>query len=191
MNRKPVTARTARIATVLERVRGGYGALQLAAPALVSKHVLSRPLDPPARAVARVLGARQLGQALASGDSPSYPVLALGVEVDLLHAGSMIVLGLTDRRRRRTAFLDALIAASFALAGALAARTSTTDQPPPPASTLPTLITLRESCADRLAGALVPGYRARSAAAGRRGGTPHLTGSMQATFLRAGSAQKR
>lgn len=191
MNRKPAPTRTPRIARLLEPVRGGYGALQFAAPALIADQLLSRPLDARARAVAQVLGARQLVQALASGGSPSYPVLALGVEVDLLHAGSMIALGLAVRRRRQTAFLDALIAGSFAVAGAFAARSGTTDRPAAPSSPLARLATLRESWADRLAGALVPGYRTRSPAAARRGGTAHLTGSMQGTILRADSSRTR
>jgi hypothetical protein len=93
---KPARTRNARAATLLELVRGGYGALQLAAPGMVARALLNRRLDTRARTLSRVLGARQLAQALASGGSPSCPVLALGVEVDLLHGGSMVALGIAE-----------------------------------------------------------------------------------------------
>ncbi len=111
-----------RAPAALELIRGGYGALQLALPGLVADRLLAHRFDPRGRRVARVLGARQLVQALGSGRRPSYPVLAVGVEVDLLHAASMLGLGLVDRRRRRVALADAVIAGSFALAGIAAAR---------------------------------------------------------------------
>jgi len=110
-----------RAVAALELIRGGYGALQLALPGLVADRLLAHRFDPRGRRVARVLGARQLVQALGFG-RPSYPVLAVGVEVDLLHAASMLGLGLVDRRRRRVALADAVIAGSFALAGIAAAR---------------------------------------------------------------------
>lgn len=152
---RPIRTRTGS-GTLLELVRGGYGALQLAAPTLVAEHVLNRPLDAPARAVARVLGARQLAQALASGNAPSYPVLALGVEVDLLHAGSMIALGIVDRRRGGIALVDALIAGSFALAGVRAAHVGAREPRPPRGA----VDDLREAYAHRLARVFVPGYAA-------------------------------
>ena len=96
---------------------GGYGALQLASPTLVSRSLLRGRLDTRGQGAARVLGARQLTQALASGPVPNYPVVALGVEVDLLHAASMLALAVTGRRRW-AAFTDALIAGAFAAAGA-------------------------------------------------------------------------
>lgn len=164
MTTKRWRTRPGDLATVLELVRGGYGALQLAAPGLVAGQLLRGRLDGRARAVARVLGARQLAQALASGGSPSYPVLGLGVEVDLLHASSMVALGAAARRRRNQALLDALIAASFALAGTLAAQASTNDQRSAPVGALGSL---RQSWAERLAGLLVPGYPTRSTAVRR------------------------
>ena len=172
-------------AALLGAVRGVYGALQLAAPALVSDRLLGRPLDTRERVIARILGARQLAQAMASGRQPGYPVLALGVEVDLLHAVSMLGLGAADRSRRRTAFTDTLIAASFAAAGTLAARTASAERPPAPGGMLGRL---RQSWADRLAGTLVPGYRAGHDAGP---GTPRfLTGSTQGTILPPGHRKK-
>ncbi len=173
-------------ATLLGAVRGGYGALQLAAPALVSERLLGRPLDARGRVIARILGARQLAQAVASGREPGYPVVALGIEVDLLHAVSMLGLAAADRGRRRAALTDTLIAASFAAAGALAARAAPDERPPPgPGGTLGRL---RQSLADRLAGALVPGYRAGR---GARPGTPRfLTGSTRGRILPSGHRKK-
>lgn len=171
-------------ATLLGAVRGGYGALQLMAPALVSERLLGRPLDTRGRAIARILGARQLAQAAASGREPGYPVLALGVEVDLLHALSMLGLAASPRRRR-AALTDTLIAASFATAGALAARAVSAERPPGPGGTLGQL---RQSWADRLASALVPGYRSGNDA---RPGTPRLlTGSTRGTILPSGHRKK-
>lgn len=173
-------------ATLLGAVRGGYGALQLATPALVSERLQGRPLDTRARTVARILGARQLAQAVVSGREPGYSVLALGVEADLLHALSMLGLAAVSPARRRAALTDTLIAASFAAAGALAARAASAERPPPePGGALGRL---RQSWADRLAGALVPGYRAGHHA---RPGTPRLlTGSTQGTILPSGRRKK-
>jgi len=140
----------------LEAVRGGYGVLQIARPGLIADRLLTDALDRRGRGVARVLGGRQLLQALASGRTPSYPVLALGAEVDLLHAASMLAVALADRRRRRAALTDALIAGSFAFGGVAAARAVARQHPAPevPGG----LARLREQWADRLARAFVPGY---------------------------------
>ena len=146
-------------------IRGSYGALQLTSPALVSGRLLRARLDGRGQGMARVLGARQLAQALASGPVPGYPVLAVGVEVDLLHAASMLALAL-DGRRRRAAFTDALIAGAFALAGALAAREAAHEPPPHPGNAVQEL---RQKWADRVATACVPGYPARSGASRAHG----------------------
>jgi hypothetical protein len=167
--------------------RSGYGALQLTSPGLVSGALLRRRPDARAQGVARVLGARQLGQALASGAAPSYPVLAVGVEVDLLHAASMLALALA-RRRRRAAFTDALIAGAFALAGALAAREAAHDPPRRPGNAVQEL---RRKWADRVAAACVPGYPARSGASRAHGTARFLTGSTRGTILPSGPSQKR
>lgn len=153
------------IRTALYVVRGGYGALQLTSPTLVSGRLLRARLDPRGQGVARVLGARQLAQALASGPVPSYPVLAVGVEVDLLHAVSMLALALVGRRRR-AAFTDALIAGLFTLAGALAAREAAHEPPRQPGNAVQQL---RRKWADRVATACVPGYPARSGASRAHG----------------------
>ena len=155
------------IRAALYLVRGGYGALQLSSPTVVSGRLLRRRLDGRGQGVARVLGARQLAQALASGPLPSYPVLAVGVEVDLLHAASMLALALAGRRQR-PALTDALIAGAFALAGALAAREAAHEPPPQPGNAVQEL---RQKWADRVATACVPGYSARSGASREHGST--------------------
>ncbi len=157
MSRPPGAALTGRAAVVVNTVRAGYGLVQLVHPTWIDRPLLGHPVDARAAGVARVLGARHLGQALATGRSPSRPVLALGAEVDLLHAASMIALGVMDRARRRAAFVDALLAGSFALGSAWAAHTA--DRPYHPSGPVQTL---RELWADRLASVLVP--RAQKAA---------------------------
>lgn len=154
------------IRTALYVVRGGYGALQLANPAVVSGRLLHADLDARGQGVARVLGARQLAQALASGPAPGYPVLAVGAEVDLLHAASMVALAAVGRHRR-PALTDALIAAAFALAGALACREAA-NHPPQPGNAVRDL---RRKWADRVATACVPGYPEHPAGARSAVGT--------------------
>ena len=101
----------------LALVRAGYGLLQLASLPL------SRGTDRPVmRRTVQVLGLRQLVQAAATAASPSPEVLALGVEVDLLHAASMVALAAVRRRYRRAALAEALAATALACAGTIAAR---------------------------------------------------------------------
>ena len=147
-------------AAALRTIRCCYGALQLARPGLVASRLLVDPLDERARRIARLLGVRQLTQALVSGTNPSYPVLALGVEVDVAHAASMLALALADRRRRRVALTDALLAGSFALAGAAVAYMTPRPLALPAAAS--GLGRMREKWADRLARLSVPGYPPRS-----------------------------
>jgi hypothetical protein len=174
------------IRTGLYVVRGGYGALQLISPTLVSGWLRCR-LDARGQSVARVLGARQLTQALASGPVPGYPVLAVGVEVDLLHAVSMLALALADQRRR-PAFTDALIAGAFSLAGALAAREAVHQAPPQPGNAVQEL---RQKWADRVAAACVPGYPARSGAGRAHGTARFLTVFMRGAILPPDPSPKR
>lgn len=108
----------------------------------------------------------------------------MGVAVDPLLAGSMVALDVVDRRRRDSALVDAVIAASFVLAGALAVRRSTTDQHLAMDSVLDRL---RQTWADRLAGVLVPGYRTRFTAARLPAGAAPPSGSRQGSDPLAGS----
>ncbi len=157
---------TGRSATALNLARAGYGLLQLVLPAPMDRRLLGHAIDARVRTFSRILGVRQLGQALGSGWTPSYPVLALGVEVDLVHAATLAAFGVGDPQRRRAASLDVLIAASFALAGALAARAATPQQ-----RRSGPIDALRQQTAHRLAAALVPGYPRP----GQTPGTPDMT----------------
>lgn len=104
----------------LGALRCGLGALHLGFPGFGGRAV--GPFGPRARAVVRVLGARQLAQGLLSGVRSTGPVLALGAEVDMAHLVSMVTLGLASRRWRRAALVESVIAAGFAWAGLASAR---------------------------------------------------------------------
>jgi hypothetical protein len=112
-------------------VRAGYGAVLLCAPDPVVRLYSGHPADRRTRAVARVLGARHLAQAVATAGTPGRAVLALGVEADLAHAASMIGLAGWDRARARAGSVDAFAAASLALVGVLVARRTPWTPPHP------------------------------------------------------------
>lgn len=138
--------------TTLATARAAYGLVQLAAPDVLA----GQQLDRRARQVTRVLGTRQLAQACLSGSAPTPAVLALGAEIDALHAASMICLAMLSRRWRPAALASAAAAAGFAAAGGLAtqqARRRTTGQ-----AAGSQALQLRDRWADRLARCLVPGY---------------------------------
>jgi hypothetical protein len=113
------------VSILLAGVRAGYGAVQLLWPDRSAEQVLGGPLEPTARTGVRVLGARQLAQAGLTVAAPTAPLLAAGAGTDALHALSMAVLALADRRWRRPAVVSGLTAAAFAACGALAARRAT------------------------------------------------------------------
>lgn len=98
---------------LLEALRALYGLLELTMPDTVSGAVLGKRPDKRLRVVLRILGARHLAQAALAMRNPG-DVHALGGTVDLLHAASMLALGLIDPRRRRAATLNSCIAALFA-----------------------------------------------------------------------------
>jgi hypothetical protein len=138
------------------KIRIGVGLHHLLTPGLGASAFLGARLDARARLVARVLGARYLFQAVASGTRPSAAVLALGAEVDGAHAASMLLLALLNRHRRREALTSSLIAAGFAFAGVRAA----VDAPRLAVGGSATIGVAgrRDELADRVARSLVPGY---------------------------------
>lgn len=142
-------------------VRAGVGVFHLACPGAFAHQLIEGQLSDGARNVVRVLGARQVAQALASGRTPTRAVLYLGAEVDIAHATSMIVLAVIGRRYRRAALSDAAVAAAFAVAGLAAARSA-----PYRAARMSPLGAWRDRCAERLARVIVPGYPAGSALGG-------------------------
>jgi hypothetical protein len=105
-------------AALLQAIRGGYGGALLIAPGPVIRTVTGRPGGARTRAVARLLGARHLVQAVvtaataASGES-----LGIGAAIDLVHAASMAGLAIADRRVRRLTLSDVLIETMFAATG--------------------------------------------------------------------------
>lgn len=111
-------------------LRVGYAALLLAAPEPVIGLCTGHRADPPTRAVTRLLGSRHLIHGILTGGTPSALVLALGVEVDLAHAASMLGLAVLDQQRRRAGLIDAAVAGSFALAGAVLAARAPAGLPP-------------------------------------------------------------
>jgi hypothetical protein len=76
--------------------------------------------------VARVLGVRHLVQAgltaVALRAEPGNPLpLGLGAAVDVLHASTMVGLGLVDRGARRVALADTGVELALAMAGVVTA----------------------------------------------------------------------
>ncbi len=136
----------------LSKVRSGLGLAQLLVPAVAAGVVAGQRPDPRGRRVVRVLGARQLAQALTTGFQPTTAVLALGAEVDAAHGLSMAALGLFDRRLRRLAWADGLLAAGFMTAGVVAARAAQGRVAPGG------LAGWRDRCARRVAHWLVPAH---------------------------------
>lgn len=101
----------------IELVRAAWGAALLLAPEQVLGRVHRLRIDRPSVAVARVLGARQLAQAVLSGADPSPEVLAMGVWVDTVHAATAVGLACADRSRARAGLTDAAVAGLWAVLG--------------------------------------------------------------------------
>lgn len=101
----------------IELARGLWGALVALSPGVVLTGLGADPHDRRARVVMRVLGGRQAAQAVLSGASPTAPVLALGVWVDVAHALSGVGFAVLSRRYARPALTDAAIAGGWAVLG--------------------------------------------------------------------------
>ena len=113
---RPVPSRPASWRTI-EVVRAIWGAALLIGPATVLQQVHGVRADSRSIAVTRVLGARHLTQAALSGIRPTPAVLALGVWVDTVHAGTALTFAAADHARARAAITDAAVAAGWAAAG--------------------------------------------------------------------------
>jgi hypothetical protein len=99
-------------------IRAGYGAALLLATDRMIRLVTGRPAKSRTRIVVRLLGVRHLAQAVAAGLRPSTLLLALGAEVDLAHAASMLGVAALAPSQRRAGIADAVVAVAFAAAGA-------------------------------------------------------------------------
>ncbi len=97
-----------------EFLRAGWGAVLFAAPRAVLIEIRGVQVDRKAIVVTRILGGRQLVQAMLSGIRPSPEILAAGVWVDGVHALTAFGLALADRRRARIGLADGLVAALWA-----------------------------------------------------------------------------
>jgi hypothetical protein len=122
----PAAGRSRRI----ELARAGWGTALLVAPRQVMTTVHHVGVDTKSLAIARILGARQLTQAVLSGLRPSPEVLAMGVWVDAVHAMTALGLAALDRSRARAGLIDTAIAALWAVIGY---RDLVSAQPTPPA----------------------------------------------------------
>lgn len=115
--------------TALATLRAALGTAYLAVPQWIPGLLLGVRLDPRARLVVRILGARQLLQAAVLRiAAPSRLALRLGSVVDALHAASMLSLAAFDDRRRRAALGDAAVASSLAAAGWVQAHRSSASE---------------------------------------------------------------
>lgn len=97
--------------------RAAWGLGLLLAPRRVLRATQWIELDTTSVVVARVLGARHTTQAALSGLAPTPEILAMGVWVDAVHAGTALLLAATDRARFRAGLTDAVVASLWAAAG--------------------------------------------------------------------------
>jgi len=142
-------------------LRGAYGAL-LRSPEPVLRRYAGHPPDVATRRVGRVLGLRQLAQASLTAGAVGPVVHALGLQVDLAHAASMLGLAAAEPRYRRTAMCDAATAGAFAAAGAALIRRRLRDPVGNPAPG-----SAREAMATRIARTTVPAALRRTLTRGR------------------------
>lgn len=146
-----------RTRTSFALLRVGYGALMVAAPGPLVRHLAGAEPDHRARVVARVLGARHVVQGVLTVGRPGPAVLALGAEADLAHAATALGLAGLDRARRRGALIDAAVAGAYAAAGAvLASRHQAPALHPVGHGLVARLAEWRESLAARTARITVP-----------------------------------
>ena len=122
-------APTRRRSRKIELVRASWGASLLIAPRQVMTSVHHIDIDTKSVVIARILGARQLTQAVLSGFRPSPEVLAMGVWVDAVHAMTALGLATLDRTRARAGLTDTLVAGFWAGGGY---RDLVSAQPTPP-----------------------------------------------------------
>ncbi len=101
--------------TSLVRVRVCYGALLIAFPDRVARTIDERQDDEGFRRIIRVLGAREVAQAVTCWPQPTSALLRVGAGVDVIHAASMLGLAAMSTRWRRPALVSALTAAIFAV----------------------------------------------------------------------------
>lgn len=109
-----------------QAARAAYGAALLCAPGPLLRLASGHRADQRARAVTRLLGARQLTQAALVSARGTPTAVVLATAADLAHATSMVLLAALDGPRRRIALLDALAALTLAVTGPACTRTRAT-----------------------------------------------------------------
>jgi hypothetical protein len=107
---------------VLTAVRSALALTYLTAPRWIPRLVIGVGLDRRASTLVRILGLRQLIEAVVAAGIPSPLTLKISGVVDALHAGSMLALAAADDRRRKIALADAALAGSLCAAAWAQAR---------------------------------------------------------------------
>lgn len=115
-----------RAGQAVQLVRAGYGAALLFAPRPVIAMATGRQPSRRTVQVARLLGARHVAQVALTAAFPYPATAALGAQVDVVHATSMVALAAISRQVRRTALSDAVT--EIALAAVTLAVAPTTPQ---------------------------------------------------------------
>lgn len=136
-------------------LRAGYGLALLTAPHALLRFATGRPATERRRAVVRVLGVRELTQAVVTALRPDAACLVVSAEVDLAHCVSMFgwaVIG----NSRRLAVVSAALAGSLAAVGVAKARRTTVAPDPASAGRLADLIRLRNQVAAAVAARTLP-----------------------------------
>jgi hypothetical protein len=104
-----------------------WGAALLLAPSSVIGDLPRGRIDRSSRLVARLLGARQLAEAVFTGRHRSRRAMLAGAAVDATHAATCAALGLMRPDRRRLALSNAATATAFAVAGLAQSRRARPD----------------------------------------------------------------
>jgi hypothetical protein len=117
-----------------QKLRAAYGAALVLVPGPVIWLATGQRPSRRACRVAQVLGIRHLIQAALTAAAPEPAVLAIGGQVDAVHAASMLLLAAVSRAGRRAALTDALTEAAFAAAGFSASGVVWSPRPGPDAA---------------------------------------------------------
>ncbi len=98
-------------------IRAAWGAALVIAPDAVLRRLPHQQIDRPTLACARVLGVRELAQAVVVGQRPRRGWILAGATVDATHAATMLAVALLLPDRRKLALANAATASAFAAAG--------------------------------------------------------------------------
>jgi hypothetical protein len=101
------------VSRVALAARAGWGLGCLVAPAAVGRALGLPAGDRRAHLFLRLLGARDLGQAVLAASAPPPVLLRLGAGVDALHALSMYALAAVSADYRRPALTAAAVATTW------------------------------------------------------------------------------